>query len=281
MIPVPFDHTPFYPEYVKMMGEQCLTLGSGANLRVTLDSYGKKWVKTMYFPIVEDRSLEFKEAINICRNNGVSIFDFVEHPFNTCDGEEIHDIYEQGNNLRYTDMATFLIDLKDEDWRPGKKVRQNCRNFDKAGCYIQLISDKDDFEKYHKLYLMHRQDLCLAPWPRGCFDAIWAWRNESTFTLGAYNSDNELISAMSFLCGKDWIEEVHVARVTELPSKVYPIEPIRMGALDIARERRISYYDLGGVTPSPEPNSKDEGIKRSKSKYNGIYKQYKRYVLWL
>lgn len=283
MIPVPLDHMPPFLEYIEAMGEGYISTSRGTNFRVL----GRNaMMKAVYCPSVEEKVADITEAIELARANHIAKIDFVEHPLNTFNIDELREINANTkNNMlsygRVVKMATFLIDTEDTNWTPNKKVRQNCRNFEKLGCRIEQMT-AFDIPFYHNLYINHRKELSLDPWPEGCFNIIGAWLGSYSFGLKALDSNGNMLAAMSFLLGKDWVEEVHVARISEEGENLphcYLIEPIRMKAIDIARTLGHRYYDLGGVSPCPMTGSKEESIRRSKEKYNGVYCEFQRYLL--
>lgn len=196
-----------------------------------------------------------------------------EFPLAPCDVDVM-----RGWGWGYAEMGTYLVDLEDGSWRPGKKVRQNVRRLGDAGVEIRPIMDTLDFNAYHEIYLGNREALGLAPWPVGCFSTIHRWVNDApelAYTLAAFRGE-EMLAAMSFLCGEGWVDEVHVGQVVQ--EKLYPEEGLRVAGIEEARRRGHRYYDLGGITPNAEPGSKEEALARYKKKFNGEYFDAKLWV---
>jgi len=284
-IAIPFTQTPAFKRYAEAMGEIHFCSRFGSHLRIDQQRIASGTFCPISSPEkhVEDLQDILSRVLMAGRCNQIWL---TEHPHNRLKIDEIKeaalevskDSFPWMIGAAYSKTATFLIDLKDERWTPNKKVRQNCRNFEKLGGTIEHVSTMDEMEDYISLYFEHRKALNLIPWPRGCFESMWeiSQTSDQAFILQA-KLDDEMIAAMGFLCGDGWVDEVHLARKQKLPLKCYPMEPLRMRAIEISRELGHRFYNLGGVDPDPKPGSKEEGIRRNKAKYRGQYEEFFRY----
>jgi hypothetical protein len=275
-IPIPPSQCKWFEGYIKAMGETPFRTRLGSLYRLTSD----KVMKGAFCPVVEDRTVDLREATISALLMNRQLW-MIEHPWNMFTEQEVVDTLNfsfsgKRPTIRYTEQATYLVPLKREDWKPNKKVRQNVRNFAKAGGELEMVETGVEMEKYHELYLESREALKLEPWPKGCFEEIERQLGRNAYVVYA-SMEREMVAAMAFLIGKGWVSEVHVAR-KELDG-VYPMEAIRMRGIEHARELGHDYYNLGGVNPNAEPGSKDEGIRRNKAKYEGEYHKYRRYFV--
>jgi len=268
MIPVPPSQMPHWEEYIRAMGEVPVVTKYGSVYR--LDG---NWIaRSAFSPVTEEKEEDLLDAYTKLNLAGVREILLTEHPMNRLSFDDFRLL----NNitLGYWNKATYLINLNDE-WRPNKKVKQNYRNFLKAGGEVRELSS-DEVGDYWRLYLEHRKELSLPPWPEGCFRTIAKWIPDRAYVVGAF-LDNELVAALSFLIGDGWVDEAHVARKNI--ARVYPLEAVRYEGIEKAKEIGASVYNLGGVEPNPAPGSKEEAIKRNKAKFNGEYIEYRRYLI--
>lgn len=276
-IPIPPSQCHWFRDYIVSMKEGVMVT-KGSIYRLTDHALIGK---TAFAPVIEQRHEDLQDALDLAKEKGVRQLWITEHPLNIIKREEIAMLKGVGSvgRMGAEKKATYLVPLQDPDWRPNKKVRQNCRNFEKAGGEVKTISTLSEMNRYHEMYLKSREELGLLPWHTGAFNQIWDWIEDSgDYAYVVYATlDGEMIAALSFLVGRGWVSEAHVAR-KDVP-KIYPMESIRVEGMRIARERGHRVYNLGGVSPNPPEGSKEEGIKRNKSKYNGEYVEYNRYYI--
>lgn len=281
---------PQFIEYIHAMGEGSFTTTRGSIYRLTPNGIAK----ASFCPAVSEPLEDVVEAVSgLFAGAGTKTRELwlMEHPMNKLDDEAIGAMatravkaVEGARHVKcyYEPKATFLIDLMDSEWKPKKKVRQNCRNFEKLGGTVEVVATEGAMEEYRRLYIESRESLGLIPWPEGCFDTIWSWiegKTDYAYVVVARLNNGSVIGGMSFLVGDGWVDEAHVARAENLPQRCYPMEPIRMKGIEIARGLGHRYYNLGGVAPNPNAGSKEEGIRRNKAKYNGTYYEYRRYYI--
>jgi hypothetical protein len=177
-----------------------------------------------------------------------------------------------------TRWGTFLIDLTRPEetlWNGIKREsRKSIKEGRTQGIEVERLTDKEGLNRY--LYLLEetRERLGLALPPNYPDEAMWEllWPS-GELQIFVAKAGNRLCGGLGVLVFNRVIFEIAAARSSNIPGSEHAGDLIKWAIISWGASTGQRVYDLSGVSPSPT-DSKEEGIRRFKSKFGGNYVEY-------
>lgn len=209
------------------------------------------------------------------RNTGFKKNILASSPLFSFTAPEEYKAYFLKKGYKSIPQETFYIDLTsgpEAIWKKFKSsVRKNVGRCIKDGVAIRTLNGKDEYKQFYDVYTAFRKERGLNIFsfadllahaqilkPKGSFEFFAASHNKhmiATLAVNIYNGIiTEVLSANTPYCAESSLN----------PNDFLKWEVIKWGH---SRGHRI--YDLSGIEINPQPGSKEEGIRRFKSKFGG------------
>jgi len=183
-------------------------------------------------------------------------------------------------NFQPSERATFLIDLEsreeEEIWMSFKKSARKCiKKAERLGGKVTEAKELD-WEEYFKLIEETRKRINLESYPKSYYDELKNLADKGFAKLFVCKFGEEFAGGIVVLYFNGKMIESSVANATKFMNN-YPSDLLKWHVIKWCLKNGIKSYDLGGVVPEPEPDSKHYNIYRFKAKWGGQFVKFNHY----
>ncbi len=180
--------------------------------------------------------------------------------------------------LKIKKWATYLVDLSGGSellWKSIKKeARKSVRRLGDLGATFKWIPAEHIDDEYVELLKLFRLSRGLPMPPFYATGELWDILGHEFLKLPAATMREKIRSAWPLICYNNTCFCFGAANDPSLQGRDRSINDlVQWEILKYGAESGLSTFDFTGVAPNPR-NAKEEGIRRSKSKWGGRYLEY-------
>lgn len=200
------------------------------------------------------------------------------HSSHLAKDDNIARIFKQ-YNYQIKTWATYLVDLTGDEDMLFKELdhaaRKNIKKSNRIDVSIYKVTSFEDLELFYKSYKSFEESNNRAVNPFSVAKVMWEEDHDQYYHYYLVKlPDNSVVATL----GMYTLNGV----ATEIASSLSPLAyELKIPAQDIlhwhllleAKRMGCHTFDLAGISPKPT-NSKEEGIRRFKSKWGGKYVEY-------